>query len=837
MGSRKPSKPSSTPGIQTNQSSETKFQPGDPPIAPNASEIAIKPNQDTDHGGASAASLSQSVKSWYGGGTWRRGSKATPVTQVARESILAATDKASDLLSNTKASTTQTRATPVRSSSSSLSRSLRRANKSQVVTSFTPAVNVSSDPNSSGPHALPEHTTAADVTPSLSQTKRHDPKENPSLNPSLESEPTNGQTAKQLASEGSEAKANPDALPWRSWFFRNGPMSKPEPPEPPELVTQSTTNEHETLSRRRNSDPGAAPSKGIDIEAPRSWFSLWPVRSPNLGSSDETISAAETGPDKPLSPNLRATAKTTLAPTAASTQLTSTAKAPGWAFWSREPSHISTLGGEPSNKGESVLAEAGSQNPPKIATSNSTQGVSDKEVLSVSMIHKPGNATPSQTTNRPETSSNVVETTGRNKIVDSALTQIKLKPKNLLLPPIANTYLQVPRISLLQSLNPSRWWHDVRSNEENCVRLIHNPPRIKKALAIGVHGYFPAPLIRSVLGQPTGTSVRFADGAAKAISSWTASHGYECEVDKIALEGEGRILERVDMLWKLLLNWIDNIRRADFIMVACHSQGVPVAIMLIAKLIDFGCVQNARIGVCAMAGVNLGPFIDFRSRWIGGSAGELFDFAKSNSQVSRDYFAALSTAVKSCVRIAYIGSIDDQLVSLEVSRHLTNDEQSSTFGAVEHPHIYRAVFVNGSVHAPDFLTHLVGFALKLRNLGISDHGLIRELSLPLAGSLYSGEGHSTIYEEAAVYDLAVQNALETSTIEERDIKKTREWISAAQNPYILPFSLRGVLEEDYVKKELHEETMELLRQFDEWKPSSKVLKDVKFRLEGVRSKL
>lgn len=49
------------------------------------------------------------------------------------------------------------------------------------------------------------------------------------------------------------------------------------------------------------------------------------------------------------------------------------------------------------------------------------------------------------------------------------------------------------------------------------------------------------------------------------------------------------------------------------------------------------------------------------------------------------------------------------------------------------------------------LSHLVGFALKLRNLGISDHGLIRELSAPLAGSLYSGEGHSRLYEDEAVY--------------------------------------------------------------------------------------
>lgn len=149
-----------------------------------------------------------------------------------------------------------------------------------------------------------------------------------------------------------------------------------------------------------------------------------------------------------------------------------------------------------------------------------------------------------------------------------------------------------------------------------------------------------------------------------------SAHGYQCEIEKVALEGEGKILERVDLLWKLLLNWIDNIRRADFVMVACHSQGVPVAIMLIAKLIEFGCIHDARIGVCAMAGVNLGPFIEFKSRWIGGSAGELFEFSQPDSQVSKNYEAALTTTLKFGTRIAYIGSIDDQLVSLEVSLRL-----------------------------------------------------------------------------------------------------------------------------------------------------------------------
>jgi len=57
------------------------------------------------------------------------------------------------------------------------------------------------------------------------------------------------------------------------------------------------------------------------------------------------------------------------------------------------------------------------------------------------------------------------------------------------------------------------------------------------------------------------------------------------------------------------------------------------------------------------------------------------------------------------------------------------------------------------------------------------------------------------------------------------------------NPYFLPWAMRGILEEDYVKKECQSEVQELLGLFEEWKPVSKGLKDVKFRLEVVRSKM
>jgi hypothetical protein len=396
---------------------------------------------------------------------------------------------------------------------------------------------------------------------------------------------------------------------------------------------------------------------------------------------------------------------------------------------------------------------------------------------------------------------------------------------NQVLPNFKDTFALQDRPTLLQSLG--RFLHYSKEPSNKHVYKLAYPQCIKKALSIGIHGYFPAPLIRSVLGQPTGTSVRFSTLAAEAIRKYTDDQGYTCEIQKIALEGEGRIAERVDLLWKLLLNWMEEIRSADFILVACHSQGVPVGIMLVAKLILFGCINANRVGVCAMAGVNLGPFADYKSRWISGSAGELFEFALPYSKVSKDYESALRTCIDFGVRISYIGSIDDQLVSLE----------SSLFSPVSHPYIYRAAFVDGRVHAPSFVSHLVGFALKLRNLGISDHGLIRELSSPLAGSLYTGEGHSRLYDEEAVYRLAIEFALETSPVSNAPLHIKRNYPPPVPNPYILPFAMRGLLEEEYVRHELYNETMELLKQFDEWKPTSKVLKDVKFRLEGIRSKL
>jgi hypothetical protein len=56
------------------------------------------------------------------------------------------------------------------------------------------------------------------------------------------------------------------------------------------------------------------------------------------------------------------------------------------------------------------------------------------------------------------------------------------------------------------------------------------------------------------------------------------------------------------------------------------------------------------------------------------------------------------------------------------------------------------------------------------------------------------------------------------------------------NPYILPFSMAFILNEEIVRTELQNEAKELLDQFETWSPKTKVLKDVKWRLEAVRER-
>ncbi|OQV06712.1 hypothetical protein CLAIMM_11248 [Cladophialophora immunda] len=898
---------------KTNPTQESRSEPSPQEQAQQAASVPLPP--DTPPAPSPSTPKQDQRSSWLAR-TWPR--KAPPLTQTHRESVSSASTSSTAAPSSTTTTATEVPLPPKEKIKSQRSPSLAmtlgksKSNRSLPVDATTTLVYATPEAATSSGRKdsqleLPTKTKDAGSTPNPVADGPPRPEKTDTSPDQQEvvAEPTSETSRPPVPAQESQGT-------WLSWLGRrDGNTAKPAEAQPPtpkpveeaEILPAVDTPTESIKAPEQVQEPAKSPASSSNK---RSWYQMW-------NSGDQPSSGSAIQPEPPSEPQRPSTVKTT-----ENTEITNTktdnldipppktpkakegsqassletspppqlpgdgTKSSGWVFWSREKKRPAStasakLESEP-HVGEIAISNTPSQTRPKRASISlqddgakpvvkpSAQGEQSKkprgkkatetkqqpptEEKRASIPQKKGDPVREEPLITKATSSNATATAREPAKASTPRPASPMPSKkeqedpSLLLPHLNDTLTFEEQPSLLQQL-ARLLYYTKESGQPRHLSLLKEPPRINNALAIGVHGYFPSPMVRSLLGQPTGTSIKFAEKAAQNIRRYTKSQGYDCEVKTAALEGEGRIAERVELLWKLLLNWIDEIRRSEFVMIAAHSQGVPVAIMLVAKLIHFGCLSStARVGVCAMAGVNMGPFQDYKSPWITGSAGELFEFTDPSSKVSKDYLAAIAECLKFGVKVTFVGSIDDQLVSME----------SSIFAPLTHPHIYRAVSIDSRIHAPNFLSNLVGFVLKLRNVGVPDHGLIRELSTPLAGSLYTGEGHSRLYEDDAVYRLAIAFALETTSTKDVSISSSkRQALSTSSgsgsgsgsggssanntNPYILPFAMRGILEEDIVKKDLRDEARQLLEQFDEWEPKTKVLKDVKFRLEGVRSQL
>ncbi|KAI4744805.1 hypothetical protein E4T50_04792 [Aureobasidium sp. EXF-12298] len=887
-------------------------------------KLASDATQPSSASNSPSTSISTPDKrgSWYKGASWR--SKATPVAQATHESISVAGGATNESLAHSS------KAAP-----RFVHPSLRRSSKSIPTISSDSITATGSNAKADKPAFFSDNIRKSSVdfkkTPIKEQEDDDSTKTEMKPDDSLQGGNIKTDGA-QVGAAAATTSSSTDLKPLQAeTATEETPQDTPEAPLPPEPTQDAPSGwfggwwsrpdgytDHSRMLKAQDdskeasstplpSTPEQKPDQGTSLNvepinlndtmrsirsvgttaSSRSWFGLWSNAQNQQQAEQQTVTtpSKDASPDRPIlaegaSKSTGTPTKQPAAPEIKQGEETPQNKSSGWAFWSRAQGkdESEAPNGTQRQVGELAVADTPSQSHPEAAQFNEQRQQKAKSTKT-SLPPKNDSSTSLSSTSQPQvTPKEAVKAPDTAKaITDAKAAKPQARP-NLVIPSFDESYSPeyIPsyRERLTTYVASTLRLIDAPTAPKH-VSITPTPPKIKNAIAIGVHGYFPAPLIQKVLGQPTGTSIRFANYASAAIRDWVQMHQPDtpCEIETVALEGEGFIADRVATLWKLMLNWLSHLRQADLILVACHSQGVPVAIMLVHKLLQLGCLSpHAKIGICAMAGVNLGPFADYKSRWLGaGAAAELFEFSRQDSRVSTEYKAALDGVLRHGVRITYCGSIDDQLVSLE----------SSTFTTLTHPYVYRAVFVDGRLHAPDFLSHLVAFSLKLRNLGVSDHGLIRELSLPLAGSLYGGEGHSRIYDDPAVYTLALRFCLETTDLpsstsispDASSLRSSRggppESLRAANslrrgsvsassvsgispsfvdfevpasgsnaNPYFLPWALRGILEEDVVKGEdMKEEVRELVAEFEEWRPTSKVLKDVRFRLEGVRSKL
>ncbi|KAG0304289.1 hypothetical protein BGZ98_005717 [Dissophora globulifera] len=375
--------------------------------------------------------------------------------------------------------------------------------------------------------------------------------------------------------------------------------------------------------------------------------------------------------------------------------------------------------------------------------------------------------------------------------------------------------------------------------------------KIKKVAIIGVHGWFPVKLIRTVIGEPTGTSKKFCDEMDLALRDYLKLHDVDLkdeDITLIPLEGEGKVMKRVEILYQNLVKnelWKKALHEADVILVATHSQGTPTSTLLVARLIKEGMLRvkeddprMQRIGILAMAGISHGPFPSLKGnlivRWFEAEAAqELFEFMDSETEIARKYREALRIVLTSGIRFTVVASLEDQVVPL----------YSAVMTAIHHPSIVRAVYIDGVSFQDDFLTNLISFAMRLRNSGVDDHSVLVHLSEAVAGSIY-GEGHSTIYEERGVYMLAIRALLEPPESLTSEMVRSEPILHPFRakqnlNPFYLPWGMRGVMDElKTLGNEVLDLEMERLKKlYDEWNPVSKGMKEIKFRLEPVRSKL
>lgn len=381
------------------------------------------------------------------------------------------------------------------------------------------------------------------------------------------------------------------------------------------------------------------------------------------------------------------------------------------------------------------------------------------------------------------------------------------------------------------------------SEQANQYSSFFFPPKVNKVVIIGVHGWFPLKFYQKMIGEPTGTSEKFCGRMNDALKAYLLDHyGIDLPdqaITQIPLSCEGKVEVRLNKLYAKLLStphWMLALTEAEHVLVAAHSQGTPVSVMLLSRLIRDGLLDpnTQRTCILAMAGVSHGPFAFLKENYIvkyfeTEAARELFEFMNPNSSVVKHYNEAMQRVVESGVKICAVASLTDQVVPL----------YSGVMHGFSHPGITRALYIDGVNYTPDFLTSLIVFALLIRNYGHSDHDLILHLSDLVAGSLYSGTpGHSTVYEERKVYTTAIQwHFANQPRSSELNLNSFDAHVPL--NPYFLPWIMRGLLEDPLILQNsyLSREIDDLRSQFAHWQPSTKLLKELQFRLEPIRSQL
>lgn len=377
---------------------------------------------------------------------------------------------------------------------------------------------------------------------------------------------------------------------------------------------------------------------------------------------------------------------------------------------------------------------------------------------------------------------------------------------------------------------------------DNTLRCKHKNLKkpIKKVVVLSFHGFFPQKIVRNIIGEPTGTAEQMNKMAIAELERWSKINNVELNINVINLEGHGKIFERVNGCLSILDNWTDIISESDYILAVANSISVPLAIHALAKLITSNVFDDVKkLGLIGFSGILMGPFPEVESKInTRGSVGqdndiisEMFDLEDPDSLQSKEIIRNMRILLKKNFKITFIGSLNDCFAPLYSSLGLH----------LLHPNIYRALYVDGKDHQPDFLVSLFNLILTVRNLNYTDHGLLVELSNFFSSQIGDG-GHSKVLNNKYGYRIGINNMLNTSDLlyQQTMIEDSRNLRENNVNNYHIPWSLRGFIQElNKLQKHFDVEQIieQLFEEFKSWEPQGTKRKELKYCMEAFENVL
>lgn len=364
--------------------------------------------------------------------------------------------------------------------------------------------------------------------------------------------------------------------------------------------------------------------------------------------------------------------------------------------------------------------------------------------------------------------------------------------------------------------------------------------KIKKVVVIGVHGFLPTKFVKSMIGLPTGNSIKLIEEATKGLEQWlddVQEPGFEnmYNIETIALEGQGTVTERVEKSMKLLENWTELINDSDFIYVIGHSQGAIIAINLLAKMLTESSLfklNKKKIGLLNMAGPIHGPIKNLDTKIVTRAysipenevLSEFLQLLNPNSDPSRLLQQNFDTLTNKNVKITLSGSINDQIIPLE----------SSLANAYYHPNIYRCIHVDKDCQLPPFIVTLWKLILVSRNVGHVEHGLIKEFSGRCLGTLTDG-GHGKIFEDSDIYSTSIKFSLESTSLTQSRPLHVNFTNEERMSLYTIPWSVRELMEDILQTKHIpsHQLVHDLVKTYNGWEPILRPWKELKYSLDAL----